>query len=66
LLDCKLTKLCLSADVLAMSDVLMEDAVAERAGGVEGMDLPTHMLPLREGHPDADALLDPAVHQVGG
>ena len=58
-----LTEFC-HADVLALSDVLMEGVMEGRTGGVEGLDLPSHLLPTKEGVPDADSLLEPAVQQV--
>jgi hypothetical protein len=54
----------LAADVLAISDVMMEEAVSKAAGGAEGLDLPSHLVPSKEGQPDIDALMIPAVQQV--
>jgi len=50
--------------VLAFSDIMMEEAVSRAAGGVQGLDLPSHLMPSKEGQLDLDALLNPAVQQV--
>ena len=50
----------LDADVLAISDIVMEDALAASANGIEGLNLPGHLVPCKDGRPIFDALLPPA------
>ena len=52
------------ADVLAISDLVMEEAVAASATGVEGLGLPTHLVPMHSGQLDLDELLKPASQQL--
>lgn len=54
-----ISKACV-ADVLAISDILMEEAVAASPTGIEGLNLPLHLVPTRDGQMDLDALLLPA------
>ena len=51
------------ADVLALSDILMEEVMVGRTG-VEELELPSHLLPTKQGVTDSDALLEAAVQQV--
>lgn len=55
----RLTAACL-VDVLAVTDVVMEDALSAAPNGIEGLNLPAHLVPLKNGRPNYDALMPPA------
>lgn len=46
--------------MLAIADVLMEEAVAASPAAIEGLNIPPQLLPTRDGRPNFDALLAPA------
>ena len=52
------------ADALAIADIVVDKAIAASPNGVEGLELPSHLISLKDGQLDLNAVATPVRQQV--
>ena len=55
---------CEVADALALADIVVDKAIAASPTGVEGLDLPSHLLSLKDGQQDHNAVATSVRQQI--